>query len=58
MPPPLDKAIEKMWGFASEQDRHLREGEDPGEAVELAVVVAAAMATYLVPKHKEHSTGG
>jgi hypothetical protein len=58
MPPPLDKAVEKMWGFASEQGRHLREGEDPGETeVELAVVVAAAMATYLVRKQAEHSTG-
>lgn len=59
IPPPLDKAVEKMWGFASEQGRHLREGEEPGEAeVELAVVVAAAMATYLVRKHEENSTGG
>jgi hypothetical protein len=58
IPSPVDKAIEKIWGFASEQGRHLREGEDPGEAeVELAVVVAAAMATYLVRKHQERSTG-
>jgi hypothetical protein len=58
IPSPVDKAIEKIWGFASEQGRHLREGEDPGQAeVELAVVVTAAMATYLVRKHEELSGG-
>jgi hypothetical protein len=54
IPKPLDMAIEKMWGFASDQGRHLLEGKDPGEAeVEFAVVVAAAIATYLVRKNEE-----
>lgn len=51
VPPPLDKAIESMWGYASETGRHLREGREPsfGEA-ELVVTIAAAVASYLTPK--------
>lgn len=49
---PLDQAIEKIWGFASEQGRHLREGRNPKiEEAELTVHVAAAVATYLSKKH-------
>jgi len=48
LPPPLDTAVDKLWGFASEQGRHLREGRVPArEEAELAVHVAAAIATYL-----------
>jgi hypothetical protein len=48
LPPPMNDAAEKLWGFASEQGRHLREGRDPAlEEVELAVHMAAALATYL-----------
>ena len=44
----MNDAAEKLWGFASEQGRHLREGRDPAiEEVELAVHTAAALATYL-----------
>jgi hypothetical protein len=48
VPKPLDVAIEKIWGFTSEQGRHLREGNQPDflEA-ELVVEVTAAVATYL-----------
>lgn len=54
VPSPLNTAVEKMWGFASDQGRHLLEGKDPGEAeVEFAVVIAAAIATYLVRKNEE-----
>jgi hypothetical protein len=43
--------MEKIWGFASEQGRHLREGKEPTqEETELAVHVAAAVATYLAKK--------
>lgn len=46
--PPLDKALEKLWGFASEKGRHLREHEEPArEEVELVVGIAVVVATYL-----------
>jgi hypothetical protein len=52
IPAPLDQGIEKIWGFASEQGRHVREGRDTdAEEVELAVQVAAATAAYLTKKH-------
>jgi hypothetical protein len=53
IPVPLDQAVEKIWGFASEQGRHLREGKEPTQnEAELAVHVAAAVATYLAKKSK------
>ncbi|WP_428417392.1 AbiJ-NTD4 domain-containing protein [Methylibium sp.] len=51
LPAPLDQALEKLWGFASEQGRHLREGREPAyEEAEVAVHVAAAAARYLSKK--------
>lgn len=51
IPAPLDQAVEKIWGFASEQGRHLKEGKEPNhEEAELAVHVAAAVAAYLSKK--------
>jgi hypothetical protein len=48
VPRPLDEALERIWGFASEQGRHLREGRVPSEQeVILAVEVAAALAGYV-----------
>lgn len=53
LPPPLDAAVEKLWGFASEQGRHLREGRAPGHAeAELTVEVSAAVAVSLAAKHR------
>lgn len=51
VPPPLNQALEKMWGFASEQGRHLREGREPSydEAV-LIVQVCATVGPYLSKK--------
>jgi AbiJ N-terminal domain 4 len=48
IPKPLDIAVEKAWGYASERARHIREGGEPsrGEA-ELVVGIAASVATYL-----------
>lgn len=49
IPKPLDTALEKLWGFASEQGRHIREGRDPRfEEAELVVTVAAAVSVYLL----------
>lgn len=51
IPAPLDKAVEKIWGFASERGRHLKEGgELEEEEVELAVATSAAVITYLVKR--------
>jgi hypothetical protein len=49
IPQPLDHAIEKAWGYASEVGRHLREGREPGRAeAELVVALSAAMCGYLL----------
>ena len=58
VPKPLDAAIEKIWGFTSEQGRHLREGNAPNYLeAELVVELTAAIASYLGKKlggsHKE-----
>jgi hypothetical protein len=53
IPAPLDQGVEKLWGYASEQGRHLREGRTPShEEAELAVLVAAAVCQYLSKKTK------
>jgi hypothetical protein len=51
IPKPLDTAVEKAWGYASERARHIREGgaTDHDEA-ELIVGLAAALSTYLTRK--------
>ena len=48
IPKPLNEAVEKAWGYASERGRHIREGREPqrGEA-ELVVGIAASVITYL-----------
>lgn len=51
VPRPLDIAIEKLWGFTSEQGRHLKEGHSPNfEEAELVVVIASALSSYLGKK--------
>lgn len=51
IPTPLDQAVTKIWGFTSEQGRHLREGQVPGYSeAELVVEVTAAISTYLGKK--------
>jgi AbiJ N-terminal domain 4 len=51
VPKPLDLAVHKVWGFASDKARHVREGQtlDRHEA-QLVVGLAAALANYLVQK--------
>jgi hypothetical protein len=46
--PPLDTAVEKLWGYASERARHIREGQvvETDEA-ELVVSIACAVCTFL-----------
>jgi hypothetical protein len=52
LPPPLDGALHKLWGFASEQGRHIQEGREPRfEEAELVVTVASAVSVYLLRHH-------
>jgi hypothetical protein len=49
IPKPLDTAVEKAWGFASEKGRHIKEGGDPEQKdVELIVRLSATVIAYLV----------
>jgi hypothetical protein len=49
LPPPLDGALHRLWGFASQQGRHLEEGRTPQfEEAELVVTVASAVSVYLL----------
>jgi len=51
IPKPLDTAIEKAWGFASEKGRHLREGRVPSfEEAELILGLCASVSLYLTKK--------
>lgn len=53
VPRPLDEAISKAWGYASENARHIREGREPTfEEAELIVGIVSALATYLARKHE------
>lgn len=51
VPKPLDQAVDKVWGFASDKARHVREGQalDRHEA-HLVVGLAATLVNYLVHK--------
>ncbi len=48
IPEPLDQAIVKAWGYASENGRHIREGREPTvNEAELVVGLCAALGSYL-----------
>lgn len=56
VPRPLDDSVAKMWGYASEMARHIREGRTPSRSeAELVVGVAAAMASYLASQLRDRS---
>lgn len=51
LPTPLDKALSQVWGYASNEARHVSEGRGPShEEAELVVGLSAALATYLCRK--------
>jgi len=51
LPKPLDQGVEKIWGYASDQARHVREGKTPDiREAELVVGLAGSLTTYLVKK--------
>lgn len=50
-PKPLDQAVDKMWGYASETGRHLKEGKSPDfEEAELVVGICGAVCRYLAKR--------
>jgi hypothetical protein len=51
LPAPLDTAVEKLWGYASDRARHIREGQKvDSEDAELVVTVACAVSSFLAKK--------
>lgn len=56
LPKPLDVAVEKLWGFASENARHLSEEKELEEGqVELFVSVACAVCSFLSKRQQAPS---
>ena len=53
LPEPLDTGVNKLWGYASDRARHVREGQaiDTTEA-ELLVSVACAVCTFLARRNQ------
>lgn len=53
LPAPLDKAIEKLWGFSSDRARHVREGHSVHSSeAELIVSVACSICTFLLKRNQ------
>ena len=53
VPKPLDQAISKVWGYASQYARHIREDHVAEyEEAQLIVGICAAVSTYLCGKEK------
>ncbi len=49
VPVPLDQAVIKAWGYASENGRHIREGREPSlHEAELIVGLCASIGSYLI----------
>ncbi|TPK85682.1 hypothetical protein FJ936_09085 [Mesorhizobium sp. B2-4-13] len=54
VPRPLDSALEKLWGYASEHGRHIQEGAQYSAAeAELVVSIACAVCVFLVQRDDE-----
>ena len=53
---PLDAAVEKLWGFASDNARHVSEGKEIDDAqAELFVSVACAVCIFLSKRTRPQS---
>jgi hypothetical protein len=51
LPKPLDTALSQVWGYASNEARHVLEGREIGrEEAELLVGLSATVSTYLMRK--------
>ena len=56
VPKPVNEALAKLWGYASNEARHVEEGREPvREDAEMVVGVAATIATYLTRKQRRES---
>lgn len=56
LPAPLDIAVSKIFGFASEHGRHLQSGREPNyDEAELLVYLSASICLYLSKKHLKSS---
>lgn len=54
LPKPLDTAVEKLWGFASDRARHLREGRAvTDDEAELVVSIGCAVSIFLVKRQDQ-----
>lgn len=54
IPTPLDQAVTKAWGYASENGRHLQEGREPSiNEAELIVGLSASISHYLIKAAKK-----
>lgn len=52
-PQPVNIAVEKLWGYASENGRHLTESQNPSiEEAELVLGLSATLGSYLAKKHQ------
>lgn len=52
LPAPLDQAVHKLWGYASDRGRHIRELQDVDHSeAELIVAVAGSLCAFLVQRH-------
>ena len=50
--PPLDVAVEKLWGYASERGRHIREGQSvSNQEAELVVTLACSLCTFIARRY-------
>ena len=53
LPKPLDKALSQVWGYASDEARHVSEGREISrEEAELLFGLSAVVSTYLLRKPK------
>lgn len=53
LPKPLDEAVHKLWGYASQSGRHIAEGKEPVfEDAEFIVTMSAALCTYLARRQQ------
>lgn len=51
LPKPLDQAVSKLWGYASDRGRHIREHQDIGHAeAELIVAVAGSLCEFVLQR--------
>lgn len=54
LPPPVDVAVEKLWGFSSEYGRHVKEGAPAQfDEAELVVGLTGALSVYLMRKAEQ-----